>query len=84
MKTMSLRVPLSLWCFIFAALVNAQEQSIEMLNEKNGQMMVFSEELVFLEVGQSLVWRATDKTHSVMFLKDGIPKGLKHFAPPLM
>ena len=82
MKTMSLRIPLSLWCFLFAALVDAQEQSIEMLNEKNGQMMVFSEELVFLEVGQSLVWRATDKTHSVMFLKDGIPKGVETFRSP--
>ena len=76
------RVTLMFWCFLLIPALHAQEQTVEMLNERDGQMMVFSKELVFLEVGESLLWRATDKTHSVMFLADGIPHGVETFRSP--
>ena len=82
MRAMSFRATLMFWCFLLVPGLQAKEQTVQMLNEKDGQMMVFSKELVFLEVGESLLWRATDKTHSVMFLTDGIPHGVETFRSP--
>ena len=82
MRALSFRVTLMFLCLLLIPALHAQEQTVEMLNERDGQMMVFSKELVFLEVGESLLWRATDKTHSVMFLTDGIPHGVETFRSP--
>ena len=79
---MTFRATLMFWCFLLVPVLQAKEQTVQMLNENNGQIMVFSKELVFIEVGESLLWRATDKTHSVMFLADGIPHGVETFRSP--
>lgn len=58
------------------------ETVIEMLNQQGTEMMVFSKKLVHVEPGDSVLWKATDKTHSVAFVKGGIPKDAPLFRSP--
>ena len=55
------------------------ETVIEMLNQQGSEMMVFSQKLVHIKTGDSVLWKATDKTHSVAFLKGGVPKNVPLF-----
>ena len=50
---------------------------IEMLNTHQGQMMAFSQPLMRVKVGATVVWKATDKTHSVRFVARAVPQGIK-------
>ena len=58
------------------------ETVVEMLNQQGSEMMVFSRKLVHVEQGDSVLWKATDKTHSVAFIKGAIPKGVPLFKSP--
>ena len=55
---------------------------IEMLNKSGDEMMVFSKTLVHVKVGDSVTWKATHKTHSVAFMKDGVPDGVPLYKSP--
>jgi len=51
---------------LFSFQAMAAEHSVEMLNkDDNGNKMVFSQELLNIEVGDSVTWVATDRGHNV-------------------
>ena len=64
---------LSLECAI------AADQTVEMLNRLNKESMVFEPKIVRVNVGEKVLWKATDKGHNVEFIKNGIPNGVDKF-----
>ena len=65
---------------IFSRTEFAEVITIEMLNKGEDRSMVFSEEIVKIEVGDSIFWEATDKGHNVEFIKkNGVPEGVEKF-----
>ena len=41
--------------------------------------MVYSKKIVNIEVGDSIIWKATTKGHNVEFIKGGTPDGVEKF-----
>ena len=66
------------WAFGITA--NAAEVTIEMLNKLDGRSMVFSQEIVKVNIGDTVIWKATDPGHNVQFIsKNGVPEGVEKF-----
>lgn len=67
--------------FMFASnQVMATDFTIEMLNKKGKEKMVFSEKIVQIAVGDTIFWKAKSRGHNVEFInKGGIPKGVSKF-----
>ena len=64
----------------FSKILFAADITIEMLNKLEKRNMVFSEEIIKIEVGDTVFWQATDKGHNVEFIsKNGIPEGVDKF-----
>ena len=64
----------------FAQGAFAAISTIEMLNKGEKRSMVFSKEIVNVNVGDTVKWQATDKGHNVEFIfKNGIPKNVEKF-----
>ncbi len=63
--------------FSFAA--NAADVTVEMLNKLGNETMVYSEKVVRIDVGNKVIWKATDKGHNVEFIKGGVPEGVDKF-----
>ena len=60
--------------------VVAEDTTIEMLNKLDKRNMVFSTEIVRINSGDTVFWKATDKGHNVQFIsKNGIPEGVEKF-----
>ena len=59
------------------------DQTIEMLNKLGKENMVYSQKIVNIEVGDSVLWRATTKGHNVEFIKGGVPEGVEKFRSKL-
>ena len=58
----------------------AAETTVEMLNKLDKETMVFSEKIVRIETGDTVVWKATDPGHNVEFvMKGGVPEGVEKF-----
>ena len=57
----------------------AADQTVEMLNRLNKESMVFEPKIVRVNVGDTVLWKATDKGHNVEFIKNGIPDGVDKF-----
>tara|TARA_Y100000590_G_scaffold120795_1_gene138255 strand:- start:3015 stop:3449 length:435 start_codon:yes stop_codon:yes gene_type:complete len=54
--------------------------TIEMLNKLDDRNMVFSSEIVKVDVGDTVFWVSTDKGHNVEFIsKNGVPDGVEKF-----
>jgi len=53
--------------------------TIEMLNRLDKESMVFSKKIVKIDVGDKIIWKATDKGHNVEFIKGGVPEGVGKF-----
>ena len=54
--------------------------TIEMLNKLDDRNMVFSSEIVKVDVGDTVFWVSTDKGHKVEFIsKNGVPDGVAKF-----
>ena len=54
--------------------------TIEMLNKLDDRNMVFSSEIVKVDVGDTVFWVSTDKGHNVEFIsKNGVPDGVAKF-----
>ena len=71
-------------CLIFMALfvvfpALAETTTVEMLNKLGSEKMVFSTKIVKVNVGDTVLWKATDRGHNVEFIKKGVPKGVKKF-----
>mgnify|MGYP001493048755 CR=1 FL=1 len=65
---------------LFSHSALAEDTTIEMLNKGEGRSMVFSEEIVRIDVGDTIFWQATDKGHNVEFVKkNGVPDGVSKF-----
>ena len=74
-----LLVLLSLW----SGLAVAADTTIEMLNKLDNEYMVFSKKIVYIDSGDTIFWKATDKGHNVEFIKGAVPTGVEAFKSKL-
>tara|TARA_A100001011_G_C14137015_1_gene768063 strand:- start:475 stop:927 length:453 start_codon:yes stop_codon:yes gene_type:complete len=63
----------------FTSNVLAGTTIIEMLNKQGKESMVYSQKVVKINPGDTVLWKATDKGHNVEFIKDGVPEGVDKF-----
>ena len=70
---------LSLW----SGLAVAADTTIEMLNKLDNEYMVFSKKIVYIDLGDTVFWKATDKGHNVEFVKGAVPAGVEAFKSKL-
>ena len=66
---------------LFVANVSlAEDTTVEMLNKLDKRKMVFSQEIVKIDPGDTVFWKATDRGHNVEFIsKNGVPDGVEKF-----
>ena len=58
----------------------AEDTTVEMLNKLEKRSMVFSQEIVRINSGDTVFWKGTDKGHNVEFIsKNGVPEGVEKF-----
>ena len=58
----------------------AEDTTVEMLNKLGKRTMVFSQEIVRINPGDTVFWKATDPGHNVKFIsKNGVPDGVEKF-----
>ena len=58
----------------------AEDTTIEMLDKLGKRNMVFSQDIVRINPGDTVFWKATDKGHNVQFIsKNGVPEGVEKF-----
>ena len=58
----------------------AEDTTVEMLNKLDKRKMVFSKEIVRINTGDTVFWKATDPGHNVQFIsKNGVPTGVEKF-----
>ena len=66
--------------FVFLANQSfAADEIVEMLNKSGKESMVYSKKIVRINVGDTVLWKATDKGHNVEFIKGGVPEGVEKF-----
>ena len=66
--------------FFITKVAFAEDVTIEMLNKLDNRSMVFSQEIVRIDVGNKVLWKATDPGHNVEFIsKNGVPEGVEKF-----
>ena len=71
---------LIIFCSLFySEFAIAADQTVEMLNRLNKESMVFEPKIVRVNVGETILWKATDKGHNVEFIKNGVPEGVDKF-----
>ena len=74
------KILLIIFCSLFySGLAIAADQKVEMLNRLNKESMVFEPKIVRVNVGETVLWKATDKGHNVEFIKNGVPEGVDKF-----
>ena len=61
----------------------AEDATVEMLNKLDKRSMVFSTEIVRINSGDTVFWKATDKGHNVEFVKRAVPTGVEAFKSKL-
>jgi len=67
-------------CWFIPNIVLAEDTTVEMLNKLDNRNMVFSSEIVRINSGDTVFWKATDPGHNVGFIsKNGVPEGVKKF-----
>jgi len=58
----------------------AEDTTVEMLNKLSKRTMVFSQEIVRINLGDTVFWKSTDPGHNVQFIsKYGVPDGVEKF-----
>ena len=57
----------------------AANVEIEMLNKQGKESMVYSQKIVRINLGESVLWKASSKGHNVEFIKGGVPEGVEKF-----
>ena len=58
----------------------AEDTTVEMLNKLEKRTMVFNQEIVRIDPGDTVFWKATDRGHNVQFIsKNGVPDGVEKF-----
>ena len=65
---------------IFSKGLLAEDTTVEMLNKIEKRSMVFSQEIVRINSGDTVFWKSTDKGHNVELIsKNGVPEGVEKF-----
>ena len=58
----------------------AEDTTVEMLNKLDKRTMVFNQEIVRIDPGDTVFWKATNPGHNVEFIsKKGVPDGVERF-----
>ena len=57
----------------------AADTTVEMLNKSGKEIMVFSNKIIRVDVGDTVFWKAASKGHNVEFIKGGTPEGVTKF-----
>ena len=58
----------------------AEDTTVEMLNKLDKRTMVFSQEIVRIDPGDTVFWKATNPGHNVELIsKKGVPAGVSKF-----
>ena len=58
----------------------AEDTTVEMLNKLDKRTMVFSQEIVRINPGDTVYWKSTDPGHNVQFISNnGVPDGVEKF-----
>ena len=65
--------------FAMCGAVLADDTTIEMLDKLGSEYMVFSEKVSYINSGDTIYWKATDKGHNVEFIKGAVPEGVQSF-----
>ena len=69
-----------LFGFFIANVSLAEDATVEMLDKLDKRKMVFNQEIVRIDPGDTVFWKATDRGHNVEFIsKNGIPDGVEKF-----
>ena len=69
-----------LFSLFLSNIVVAEDTTVEMLDKLGKRNMVFSQEIVRINPGDTVFWKATDKGHNVQFIsKNGVPEGVEKF-----
>ena len=74
-----IKILISLAFVFFTNQSFAADEIIEMLNKSGKESMVYSKKIVRINVGDTVLWKATDKGHNVEFIKGGVPEGVDKF-----
>ena len=75
-----MKILIILFGLLFPHIASAEDITIEMLNKLEKRNMVFSEEIVRINVGDTIFWKSIDKGHNVEFIsKGGVPDGVEKF-----
>ena len=65
---------------LFFNVALAKDTTVEMLNKLEKRNMIFNPEIVRVDVGDTVFWKATDPGHNVQFIsKNGVPEGVEKF-----
>ena len=54
-------------------------ETIEMHNKLGKEIMVYSKKVINIDVGDTILWKASSKGHNVEFIKGGVPEGVDKF-----
>ena len=76
---MIIKILISLTFVFLANQSFAADEIVEMLNKSGKESMVYSKKIVRINVGDTVIWKATDKGHNVEFIKGGVPEGVEKF-----
>ena len=69
-----------LFGFFIANVSLAEDATVEMLDKLDKRKMVFNQEIVRIDPGDTVFWKATDRGHNVEFIsKNGVPAGVEKF-----
>jgi len=69
-----------LFSFFIANVSLAEDTTVEMLDKLDKRKMVFNQEIVRIDPGDTVFWKATDRGHNVEFIsKNGVPAGVEKF-----
>ena len=69
-----------LFGFFIANVSLAEDATVEMLDKLDKRKMVFNQEIVRINLGDTVFWKATDRGHNVEFIsKNGVPDGVEKF-----
>ena len=78
MKNILIKTLILFFLSSFTAAFSA-DTTVEMLNKSGKEIMVFSNKIVRVDVGNTVFWKATSKGHNVEFIKGGTPEGVLKF-----
>ena len=78
-----MRLILLVLLILWSRLAVAADTTIEMLNKLDNEYMVFSKKIVYIDSGDTVFWKATDKGHNVEFVKGAVPAGVEAFKSKL-